>query len=879
LNSDALNSDASNGRDRPHKTSSLPTLDLRWQVPLAVSVIAIGLTVWVAAAYMIPLAFSAGDRIDRLTSVSPASLFGSESGALESLKNDLDELDSDISGAATAFRWVGQMTKGLSWVPLMEREVTSWEFAATRAERDVEAALALIAGTQAVTAASGAVGAAFTQNAAPSDAATGSDGTENGATGVNTAVETARREFARAASRLDRGWRGGESGGIALRLPGLRSAVAGMESTEARMAAAAEVGLATTDLFDVALEIARQARPIVGPILGTSNSGLPDSDELARILATIEAGADEAATVIDRVSGMLAKLGDAGSLQRDLADLDLLLASVGDLTAAAGLGIDVLRPILDLASGDGQGLLGGAGLALALDSVSQDSLRLDEAIGLADAAANAMEQLQLQGSSALLGGPVSELATAARSFHEGLDLVSGLSRIGGALFGPGEDRSYLVLGQSADELRPTGGFVSAVWVISLSDGALDQVEYFDVVRVDDYDRIALYPVGPPGLEEHMNGWVWLMRDVSWDPDFPTSAVVAQDIFNLGQRRTVDGVIAVNQWAMLELVEALGSVASPDGGEPITSRNFLTLMELGTDRHGTSYSDLVVRGLFDALKQPRSLSQLLDLAAASLRALENRDLLIQINDKRAAEVISAQGWSGEVTAVDHDYIGVFDSNVGWSKVDRNIQRSLNYAVDLSNPNVPRATLRLTYQNHSSPGSPPCNPQWRFRGSDYSTLKNACYWNYLRVLMPGNIRLLDNTELPLPEQSVSVESGFGTPGQDTSGVSSNHGLTVFSGLVSIEASTSREISLVYDLPASTVELIDGQLTYRLLIQKQPGVPRRGVSVELRAPGGFELESSSLQPFSETGTTVRYEISQTNDILLEVVFTSPTAVKARN
>jgi len=864
-----LNPNAPSSRDRPHKISSLPALDLRWQLPLAVSIIAIGLTVWVAAAYMVPLAFTAGDRVDSLTSVSLSSLFAAETGALESLTNDLEELDSDISGASRAFRWVGQMSKGLSWVPLVEREVTSWEFAATRAERDVEAALALIAGTQAVTTASGAVGAAFTQDAATGDAA-------NGAT---TAVETARTEFARAASRLERGWPEAESGGIALRLPGLRSAVASMESTEARMAAAADVGLATGDLFGIALEIASAAKPIVGPILGTTNSELPGSDELARLLTTIAADADEAAVVIQQVAGMLEELGDAGSLQRDLADLDLLLASVGDLTAAAGMGIDVLRPILDLASGDGQGLLGGAELAVALDSIARDSLRLDEAIALADAAANAIEQLQRQGSSALLGGPVSELATAARSFHKGLELVSGLSRIGDSLFGPGEERSYLVLGQSADELRPTGGFVSAVWVISLSDGALNQVEYFDVVRVDDYDRIDLYPVGPPGLEEHMNGWVWLMRDVSWDPDFPTSAVAAQDIFNLGQRREVDGVIAVNQWGMLKLVEALGSVASPDGGEPITSRNFLTLMELGTDRHGTSYSDLVVRGLFDALRQPRSLSQLLELAAASLRALESRDLLIQVNDNAAAEVIGTLGWGGDVTIVDHDYIGVFDSNVGWSKVDRNIQRGLNYSVDLSDPARPRASLRVTYRNHSAPGSPPCNPQWRFRGSDYSTLKNACYWNYLRVLMPGNVRLLANTELPLPEQSVSVESGFGTPGQDTSDVSTNHGLTVFSGLVSIEAATSRDISLVYDLPPSTVEVQDRRLIYRLLIQKQPGVPRRGVSIELRAPEGFRLESSSLQPSSETGTTVRFETSQTSDILLEVVFTSPTAVKARN
>ncbi len=826
--------------------------------------VAVGLAVWSAAAYMIPLAVTAGDRVDRLTSVSSSSLYGPDPVGLESLRRDVDDLRSDLSATTIAFRWVGQMSKGLSWVPLLERELTSWEIAATRDERNVEAARALIAGDEAMTGASGAVGVAFS-----------GDAVEN----TKRTVDKARDEFTRATDLLDHGWPRSNPGGVALGLPGVRSSMDRIRSVETRMIAAGGVGLATTDLLDVALEIAEQAKPIVGPILGGNDSELPDSNDLASILAAIEGSSEEAERLVGRIADMLDGLGDVDALRSDLAALNILLASTGDLTSAAGMGIEVLRPVLDLASDEARGLLSGEGLAAALDSIAQNVERLDVAIEQSEAVADSLDELQREGVSSLLRGPVSDLAAAARSFHEGLGLVSGLSSIGGTLFGTDADRSYLVLGQSADELRATGGFVSAVWVIALSQGAIEQVEYFDVVRVDDFDRIALYPVGPPGLEEHMNGWVWLMRDVSWDPDFPTSAVTAQDIFKLGQRRTVDGVIAINQWGMLELVQALGSVASPDRGEPITQRNFLSLMERGTDEHGRSYSDLVVRGLFDSLKRPQGLSQLLDIASATLRALQSRDLMIQVNDEDATEVIRAQGWSGELLAVDHDYLGVFDSNVGWSKVDRNIQRNLDYAVDLADPASPRASLRLSYQNHSDSGSPPCEPQWRYRGTDYSTLKNACYWNYVRVLMPEGVRLLANSELPLPGQSVSVEAGFGTPDQETARLSAGHGMTVFSGLAIVEAGTSREIVLAYDLPGSTLEVEEGRLTYRLLLQKQPGVPRRGISVELKAPEGFSLDSASSEPSVQTAATVRFEFSQTNDILLEVIFTSPAAVNARN
>ena len=116
-----------------------------------------------------------------------------------------------------------------------------------------------------------------------------------------------------------------------------------------------------------------------------------------------------------------------------------------------------------------------------------------------------------------------------------------------------------MLGHSADEIRGTGGFVSSVWLVRFESGKLTKVDYFDSARVDDWERLLLYPKAPGGLEEHMNAWVWLMRDVSWDPDFPTTALAAQDMFRLGQRREVDGVIAINQWTLLKLVESLGSI--------------------------------------------------------------------------------------------------------------------------------------------------------------------------------------------------------------------------------------------------------------------------------------------------------------------------------
>ncbi|MGH2542779.1 MAG: DUF4012 domain-containing protein, partial [Ardenticatenaceae bacterium] len=455
---------------------------------------------------------------------------------------------------------------------------------------------------------------------------------------------------------------------------------------------------------------------------------------------------------------------------------------------------------------------------------------------------------------------LSELRDIVTQMRDGLVLMNSLAPLGGELLGGDGIRKYLVLGQSADELRATGGFVSAAWEVTFENGGLAGIEYQDAVRVDDYERLHLYPVAPPGLETHMNGWVWLLRDVSWDPDFPTTARSAQDLYRIGQRQEVDGVIAINQWSLLRVIEALGEIPAPMGGLPINSRNLLSVLEQGTDEHGRAYMDLVLQGLLDSLDNSASLPRMLDLASSMFDTLENRDTLLYFDNPDLQSVMASFGWDGSIEQHGGDYLMVVDSNVGWSKVDRNIQRGVSYTVDLSRQARPRATLTLDYTNHSGPGSPGCAPQWQNRGSNYGQLKNACYWNFLRVYMPQEARLLSSTPLPLPEHTVAVEIAKGVPGQETGEMSSSHGKSVFSGLTSLEAGESQEINLVYDLPQSILMESGDRLIYKLTLQKQPGVPRRAVSVDVIAPAGYELAERSLTPVEVTDSRASFFLDLT-------------------
>ena len=315
---------------------------------------------------------------------------------------------------------------------------------------------------------------------------------------------------------------------------------------------------------------------------------------------------------------------------------------------------------------------------------------------------------------------------------------------------------------------------------------------------------------------------------------------------------------------------LGSVASPGSDEPITPRNLFSALEEGSDQYGRAYMDLVLQGLLDRLNEPFSLSALMKLASALNESLQGGDLLLFLENPNVQAVVAASGWDGRIRRDPMDYLYVVDSNVGWSKSDRNIERTVSYQVDLAKDAGVRISLGLGYNNHSGPGSPGCEPQWLNRGSDYSDLKNACYWDYWRVYTPQGTKLLSVTPLPLPEYSVSVEIGRGRPGDDTVRVASSFDRTVYSGLFAIEAGASKDINLVYDLPSNLVDRRDDVIEYQLLIQKQPGIRQREVSVEFVLPAGFSLASSSAVPVFSGDSRVGFWLRVERDTVLKTQFT---------
>tara|TARA_A100001037_G_scaffold289673_1_gene301667 strand:+ start:5652 stop:8063 length:2412 start_codon:yes stop_codon:yes gene_type:complete len=417
---------------------------------------------------------------------------------------------------------------------------------------------------------------------------------------------------------------------------------------------------------------------------------------------------------------------------------------------------------------------------------------------------------------------------------DGLNYFYRLSSDIPKIMGSSEEKSYLLLAHSSDELRPTGGFISGVWLMKVKEFKVVGLEYYDVIQLDDGPHIQYYPEPPYLLRQYMGAANWFIRDVSWLSDFELVARTAQDMFRISTGIVVDGVIGVNQWALVDIVQGIGEVKLEGREEDIRYMDLITKLESGTDDAGREYSDLILRSVLKDIVSQESLMGLWNMAQVLKKTLATKDIQIYLVDSNQQQLIQDFGWDGGMKSQARDFIYVVDSNVGWSKSDRNIEREINYFVDLSDLSKADSKLELVYKNHSGYSAAKCEPQWVDRGDIYSELKNACHWNLMRIYIPKGAVVKSHTLLPLPRQSIRAERMGSEPYADTFELRNYNGsLWEMSGLIVTDVSAEDRFNVSYKTPLNLAVNEQGCYEYSLTVKKQPGVRYKKLKINISLP----------------------------------------------
>lgn len=311
-------------------------------------------------------------------------------------------------------------------------------------------------------------------------------------------------------------------------------------------------------------------------------------------------------------------------------------------------------------------------------------------------------------------------------------------------------QTYLVLLQNSMELRPSGGFIGSLLLVSFIDGKVDDMHVLDVYTADGQLKGHVDP--PMPIREIMGQEHWYLRDSNWNPDFSESGKQAAWFYEKEMGESVDGVIAISLPFVTHLLHAVGPVELSDFNERISESNFFAKSLLYTETDffpGSTQKKDFLGALTNALllrmtsDKSVSAGELLQSVTDSIRA---KDVQFYFTDPELEKLVGQWGWDGavrigpcqtiisEATCVG-DGVGVVEANLGINKVNYFVTREALSTITIQDDGTIQHSLSMNIKNTT----PTQGPQG-----------GGAYQVYMRLYYPKNTELhavkLDGADVP-------------------------------------------------------------------------------------------------------------------------------------
>ncbi len=453
--------------------------------------------------------------------------------------------------------------------------------------------------------------------------------------------------------------------------------------------------------------------------------------------------------------------------------------------------------------------------------------------------------------------------------------VRDLLRLAPDLLGLNGPRTYLILVQNEDELRATGGYITAAGTVTIERGRLTDLAIEDSFAVD--DPKLHYPIPPEPLRDYMDAPYWVLRDANWSPDFPTAAAVAEAFYTATRPKTIDGVVALDQTFLRIMLQATGPISVPDFPERINADNVVGLLRAAREPppgETVSYDWWLHRkdsvpAVAMAMVRRLPWSNWGLLARAAIRALNERHLLVTLKDPADSEILARNSWDGALRPGPADYLMLVESNIGFNKVNAIERTSLDYRVDLSQAGRPTGTVTVTQINPAE-GKPPCDPGPDYGTGSYAELIARCYWSYLRVYVPATAQFDTGTAQPVPGELMPR----GEPVEGTiTPLEGENGTQSFGALSLVQFTSTGATTFNYQLAPEAVTAGPGanQRVYKLKLQKQGGVASLPITLTVQLPPGASNVRGTAHGRLD-GDTWRLELTLVQDTEVELSYQLP-------
>ena len=427
---------------------------------------------------------------------------------------------------------------------------------------------------------------------------------------------------------------------------------------------------------------------------------------------------------------------------------------------------------------------------------------------------------------AVLDRKVDMYEKALKAAVSYVDTAAILSSQVPELLGVGDaPKTYLVLFQNSNEIRPTGGFIGSYALVETQNGKISSITIDDIYNPDGQIDARNIKVAPPAvLAEALKEDRLYIRNANWNPDFNKSAETIRDLYFRVTGKNVDGILAVDLGFVQEMLDVTGPVYLTAFGEEISSANLYERtqfhsefnFEEGSDQKKqflTLLGSKVLEGIFAIPKEKTS-----ELMTTLGRLLAEKHLLVSLPGNPLSVELGKHGWDGSLTKVNGDYLYVVNANIGGTKANYFVKNEMKYQVSSqTRDGILRAALTLNYKHTGTDSAWPGGP----------------YKDYVRVLTQDGSKLTNATvgKAGEPGTNIFEKMAVGREGDYTS----------FEYLIELNPQEELTLTLYYDLPTN-LSLTAANKIYYLYWQKQPGTEADPITFIFEPPFGTEVEQQT-------------------------------------
>ncbi|MHB1533773.1 MAG: DUF4012 domain-containing protein, partial [Acidimicrobiales bacterium] len=492
----------------------------------------------------------------------------------------------------------------------------------------------------------------------------------------------------------------------------------------------------------------------------------------------IVASTTAAAGVLATAEGVV---GHLGALHSSYHDGHL------DLAAIAALAAPVHR--LDLALGAAQRRLAHAGSPWLVPPVAA---RLD-----------------------LLTSRLDSAASSTRLADEAIPVLPGV-------LGAHGTRHYFIAFMTPSESRGLDGFIGSYGELTATDGHLSLTRNGPITQLSNMPGPRKI-TGPASYLARYGAFdpAHYLQDVSYSPSFPTVANVIAQLYPQVGGDHLDGVLAIDPFALAALLNFTGPITVAGLPETLTAANAASVLTLGQYESTGSSSqanvarhdalDAALQAAFTkltagSLPSPRALSATLDPVVRQGR------LLFWTFHRREQPLLRKLGLSGAFPSPRHqDLLAVTTQNADNNKIDAFLTRQINDRVRFDPATGAVSSIVTISLHNAAPASGlPVYVIGSYPGSGIPLGANL---TWMSLYSPLSLTRATIAGAPMPTRSIR-----------------ELGLNTYSGYVLVPA--GQTVTVTVDLAGHVAK----GAAYGLAWREQPMVHPDQASVELTGAGGW-------------------------------------------